>query len=61
MTWWCPWFARTGEFVRHKRTGKVGEIVYRHGNGKGDVEVEMQGGGLVTWFGENIEPAEPPR
>jgi len=57
MSAWCPWYARTGQYVRHKLSGRTGEIVWRHPNGR-DVEVQMDGGtgDPLCWFGENIEP-----
>lgn len=53
---WCHWFQATGKHVRHKRTGTVGEIVNRAENG--DVHVRIDGGGVVYWFRENVEPAD---
>lgn len=56
MSYWCPWYEHTGIRVRHKRTGVVGEMVWRHPNGL-DIEVQLPDGTLVCWFHENWEQA----
>lgn len=54
---WCPWYSPTGRFVRHKQSGVVAEVVWECANKRGDVEVRLPSGGIVCWFGENIESA----